>query len=92
VTVNPATSITQQPQSVTIPKNSAATLSVTATGTGTLSYQWYNGVSGDTTTPVGTNSSAYTTPRLTKGTYRYWVRVTGSCGSVNSSAAVVTAN
>jgi hypothetical protein len=91
VTVNPATTISQQPQSVTIARNTTTTLSVTASGTGTVTYQWYRGTSGTTTNPVsGATSFQYTTPRLGKGTYTYWVRVTSSCGSVNSSTATVS--
>jgi hypothetical protein len=93
VTVNAATAITVQPASPTIPKNTSATLSVTATGSGTLTYQWYKGTVPTTTTPIaGATAATYTTPLLSKGTYRYWVRVTGTCGVVNSATAVVTAN
>jgi len=92
VTVTPSTAITQQPQSVTIPKNTSHTLTVVATGTGTLTYQWYRGTSGNTANPIsGATSSQYNTGKLTRGTYSYWVRVTGTCGSVNSSTATVTA-
>ncbi|HEX6099032.1 MAG TPA: hypothetical protein VF432_22155 [Thermoanaerobaculia bacterium] len=91
VTVTPATAITQQPQSQTIPRNTAASLSVIATGSGTLTYQWYRGTSGTTSDPIsGATASSYNTSRLGKGTYRYWVRVTGSCGSVNSATATIT--
>jgi large repetitive protein len=93
VTVNAATAISQHPQNITIPKNTATTLTVTASGSGTLAYQWYKGTSPSTTTPVsGATSSSYTTTSLTKGTYTYWVRVTGTCGVVNSNTATVTAN
>jgi len=92
VTVNAATSITQQPQSKTIPKNTTTQLSVTATGTGTLTYQWYRGTSPSTATPIsGATARTYTTPKLTRGTYTYWVRVTGSCGVVNSVTATINA-
>jgi hypothetical protein len=86
VTVCNPPSITAQPQPNHISSTQSVTLGVTATGTG-LSYQWYQGASGVTTTPVGTNSSTLTvTPGSTKS---YWVRVTGSCGgAVNSSAAL----
>jgi hypothetical protein len=93
VTVNAATSISQHPQSKAIPKNTSTQLSVTASGTGTLAYQWYRGTSGNTTQPIsGATSSTYTTPVLSKGTYTYWVRVTGTCGAVNSNTATITAN
>ena len=63
---------------------------VTATTSGgTLSYQWYEGASGTTTTPVGTNSPTFTTPALT-ATKSYWVRVSNECGNVASNAATVT--
>jgi hypothetical protein len=81
--------ITTQPKSQTIQSGQAATLSVTATGTTPLSYQWYQGLVGDTSNPVEANSSSYTTPGLTQTT-SYWVRVTNSCGSANSNAVTVT--
>ena len=66
----------------------SATFSVTATGAG-LTYQWYRGSSGSTTTPIaGATSAAYTTPFLTEAT-NYWVRITNNGGSVDS--AIVTA-
>jgi hypothetical protein len=92
VTVNPATRISNHPQSASIPKNTTITLKVSASGTGTLTYRWYRGSSGNTSNPIsGATGPTYTTPKLTKGTYTYWVRVTGSCGVVNSDAATITA-
>jgi VCBS repeat protein len=84
-----APSITSQPQSKTITSGSSTTLSVTATGTAPLSYQWYVGASGNTGSPVsgGTGSSVTVSPTTTTS---YWVRVSNSCGSANSSTATVT--
>ena len=81
-------SITGQPQSGQIAAGSSTTLSVSASGA-SLHYQWYRGATGDTSQPVGTDSSSYTTPQLS-ATARYWVRVTNDCASVNSATAVVT--
>jgi len=81
--------ITVQPQSQTIAPNNSATLSVGASGDNPKTYQWYQGVVGDTTTPVGTNSSTFTTPPLTNTT-SYWVRVTNSCGNAASQLATIT--
>lgn len=82
-------SITTPPQSTTIASGSSTTLSVAAAGT-SKSYQWYQGLSGDTSQPVGTSSSQFTTPMLT-ATTRYWVRVSAACGTpVNSNSAIVT--
>lgn len=78
--------ITAQPQANNqLPVGLNYTLSVSATGEG-LHYQWYIGESGVTTTPVGTDSNQISvTANQTK---KYWVRVTGTCGVVNSVAAL----
>ena len=89
LSVTEAVSIVSQPASQSIAKNTTATLSVTASGTG-LSYQWYLGQSGDVSTPIsGANSAAYTTPRLST-TKSYWVRVSASGQSANSTTATIS--
>jgi hypothetical protein len=81
--------ISQQPVSLMINPGASTTLSVVADTSG-LSYQWYRGITGDTSTPVGTNAATFATPALTVAT-SYWVRVTGSCSrSTDSSTAAVT--
>ena len=71
---SPPTIVTQ-PSNQTIAYGQSATLSVTATGTPPLSYQWYQGQSGDTSAPIaGATSSSYTTPTQTAAT-SYWVAV-----------------
>jgi DNA/RNA endonuclease G (NUC1) len=89
VTSAVAPSISQNPQSQTIASGQTATLTVTASGTTPLSYQWYQGTASVTTTPVGTNSSSFTTPALT-ATTSYWVRVSNGTGSADSITAVIT--
>ncbi|HYC58152.1 MAG TPA: hypothetical protein VEK79_01165 [Thermoanaerobaculia bacterium] len=89
VTVFNPPAITTHPASRTISAGQSVPLSVAATGTGSLTYQWYRGSSGDDNTPVGTNSSNYTTPPLS-ATTRYWVRVTNNHGSADSNTAVLT--
>ena len=84
----PPPSITTQPASTTIAYAGAATLQVTATGAGILSYQWYQGSKGDTSTPIGVNSTTLTTPELTQTT-SYWVRITNVVGNIDSSLATV---
>lgn len=86
-----APSITTQPTSTTITSGQTATLTVTAAGTAPLTYQWYQGAVGTTTTPVGTNSASFTTAALT-ATTSYWVRVSNTAGIVNSTLATVTVN
>jgi YD repeat-containing protein len=76
--------ITQAPMPDIVTATQSVTLQVTATGA--VSYQWYEGASGVTTRPVGTNNYRLTiVPGTTKW---YWVRVTGACGSPADSAAV----
>jgi hypothetical protein len=81
--------ITQQPVSSTITAGGGVTLSVSATGTAPVSYQWYIGTSGNTASPVsgGTGPQLVATPSTTTN---YWVRASNSCGSVNSVTATVT--
>ena len=85
----PSPFITGQPQSRTIEVGETATLSVAATGTPSLSYRWYEGDAGDTSTPVGGDASTFTTPPL-ESTASFWVRVSTACGSVDSSTATLT--
>jgi hypothetical protein len=81
--------ITAQPADSVAAIGGTAALSVTASGKG-LTYQWYQGVSGDTRHPVeGANQSAFTTPALVE-TSNFWVRVTGVHGMLDSNAATVT--
>lgn len=86
VTINPATSITNQPSSQTICPGANASFTVTAAGTG-LTYQWrkdgvaITGATATTYTITGVNAAS-------AGTYT--VAVTGTCGTVISSGAVLT--
>jgi hypothetical protein len=73
----------------TVATGQTAALSVNASGGAPLSYQWYEGQSGNTSVPVGTNSASYTTPPITTAR-TFWVRVTNSCGSADSSSITVT--
>jgi hypothetical protein len=82
--------ITLHPENKEIVAGRTATLSVTARGIPTsLSYHWYQGVSGETLLPVGFNENTLTTPSLT-ATSQYWVRVADECGQADSSTATVT--
>jgi len=81
--------ITGQPQSTSITAGSSTFLVVSATGTN-LTYQWFNGASGETSSPIpgATQASVSVSPQVTSS---YWVRVAASCGNaVNSSTATVT--
>jgi len=82
--------ISRQPQNQTVPFRASATLTVAATGAGTLAYQWYVGTSGTTTTPIPEATAAsYSTPGLT-ATMSYWVQVSDTKGHLDSTTATIT--
>jgi len=80
--------ISTQPAGTTVATGYTATLSLAASGTPEPSIQWYQGPVGNTSTPVGTDSSTFTTPALT-ATTAYWARVSNIGGSADSAPAVV---
>jgi len=82
-------SITSTSGAGTYPYGSTKQLTVTAGGTSPFTYQWYRGNTGDTTTPVGTNSASFTTPAIT-ATTTYWVRVTSQCSTAHADSANIT--
>jgi hypothetical protein len=90
-TINPtpvAPSITTQPASRTVTAGQTAALSITATGTASLGYQWRkNGAA-----LSGATSSSYTTPATATSDSgaQFTVVVSNSAGSVTSSAAILT--
>ena len=81
------TTITQ-PENQTVNVGRTATFSVTASGTGPFSYQWYN----DGVAISGATSSTYTTPATVMGDTGsvVTVTVTNATGSVTSLAATLT--
>ena len=76
VTVNPNTSITTQPVGFTVCAGGSGVISTTATGTGTVTYQWY---SSTTNTNIGgtligsATSASYSPNATTAGTFYYYV-------------------
>ena len=83
--------IVTQPRSRTILPGQRATITVAATGTSPLTYQWYQGQPGVTTAPIaGATASNYTTSALST-TATYWVRVSNQYGpDADSAAATIT--
>jgi hypothetical protein len=90
LTVNVPPSITTQPLSKTVTTGQTATFSVTASGSGTLSYQWNkNG------TAIGEATGAsYTTPAAlaSDNGALFTVTVTDNVGNVTSNAATLNVN
>ncbi len=88
LTVNSSTAISTQPVASTLCAGNTVNFSVTASGTGALSYQWKKDGSN-----VGTNSSTLSianTQAANAGTYT--VDVTGTCGTLTSNNALLTVN
>jgi len=86
LTVNAPPCITQQPLSQSVCPSNSVTLTVAASGTAPLSYQW----SCNGTNLAGATSSAYTLNNLSiTNAGQYQVVVTNVAGSVTSSNAVL---
>ncbi len=88
VTVNgcPGVSITSLSSNTLIIQGKSATLMVAASGGNNLTYEWFIGAPGVTTTPAGSGSSIGVQPQTTTN---YWARATNSCGAYADSEAVV---
>lgn len=83
-----APAIVTQPANATVPLDGTATLAVSATGTGPLSYQWAedgNAVSGATSASLTTAAL-----QLSDSGDTFTVTVTNGYGSVTSNVATVT--
>ena len=87
VTVRARVAFTLQPQSVTTCVGSTASFSVSATGAGPLTYQWKrNGANISGATSASLSFTSVTVAQA--GTFT--CEVTGTCGSLVSSAATLT--
>lgn len=73
----------------TISAGQTSTLTVTPSGSGPFTYQWYIGTSGNTSDPIaGATGASFTTPAL-GSTTTYWVQVTNtSTGLVEDSPTI----
>ena len=83
-----APTISAQPASKSVTTGQAATFTVVATGTGTLSYQWKKGGAAIS----GATSASYTTPATTSADNgaQFSVSVSNTVGSVTSNVATLT--
>jgi YD repeat-containing protein len=82
-----APTITTQPASLSVNLGSGATFTVTASGTATLTYQWYL----NSAAINGATSSIYSiSSAQTSNAGSYTVKVTNTAGSVTSNAATLT--
>jgi autotransporter-associated beta strand protein len=80
--INDAVVILTQPQGFQVPRGTVVTFSVSAAGTGPLTYQWFRG-----TTAVGTNSPNLEVTAAVGTFGSYTVRVSNVVGPLTSAAA-----
>ncbi len=79
--------ISSQPASLSVAAGASASFGVIATGSGTLSYQWFK----DGTAISGATAATYSVSSTTSSDAgSYTVTVSNSAGSVTSAAAVLT--
>jgi len=88
VTVNgcAAVTINSISSSTSIIEGKSTALTAGASGGTGLTFQWFIGTPGVTTSPAGIGSSLTVTPSTTTS---YWLRVTNSCGAFADSDVVV---
>jgi len=79
--------ITEQPHSQLLAATGGAEVKVVATGTD-LAYQWYKGAAGDLSNPIPDSNQAARTQNP-QYTTKYWVRITGRCGTIDSASATL---
>ncbi|MEA2336481.1 MAG: large repetitive protein [Thermoanaerobaculia bacterium] len=83
----PPVTMNSQSGDATILAGKPVTLSAAASG-GTVTYQWFTGTSGVTTSPItGANGGSLTVSPL--ATTSYWVRASNTCGSSADSITIV---
>lgn len=96
--ISPEITITSQPTGKTVTSGSiSGSLTVTATSSAALSYQWYSCADENGKSPVkisGATSASYTIPTtLSKGKYYYFVKVIADgIAGLDSKVATVTVN
>jgi hypothetical protein len=78
-----------QPKGTTVSSGRPANLTVKASGSGPLAYQWFTGSTGLVNFPLASGSSPNFTTSALNDTTSYWVRVTNPCGSVDSQTVTV---
>ena len=80
--------ISSGPESLTITSVKKTTLNVSASGN-EIKYQWYQGISGNVSTPIAgaTNQALEIGPLLADS--NYWVQVSNGAGTVDSKTATI---
>jgi hypothetical protein len=87
VTVNGCPAVTVDSVSPNADLVEGMSVTLTASATGATSFQWYSGISGNTSAPLAgkTTASFTVTPPASAS---YWVRASNGCGAFSDSATV----
>ncbi len=80
---------TLQPDNRLLKSGQTATFTVEASGDPVIHYQWFEGIAGDRSKPVGKDTTMFTTPPLTKLT-NYWVEAFNNYGRDMSNTAIAS--
>jgi hypothetical protein len=80
-----AGSVSAQPSTINV--GQSAVLSVTTSGSGPFTFQWFRGSLGDASNPIAGATGSSTLVSPTTNT-TYWVHVTAPCGSQDGSVTV----
>jgi hypothetical protein len=90
VTASDRPAFARRPLSQGVLPGQAVAFSAVAVGVQPLTYQWYRGNTGDTSSPIaGATSGTYVTPPVTSAV-SYWVRVSNPLGTVDSNTATLS--
>jgi hypothetical protein len=94
VTVSPSMQcmppvITNAPSNQTVVAGGSVQLTVAAAGSPTIHYQWFQGPKGDTSKPVGADSTTFVSAPLSSAT-QFWVHVTNDCGIADGATVQVS--
>ncbi len=92
VTVQTPTSFSTQPTDAAACLGATQVFSATATGTGTISYQWYKSNTSITGNPTAITNSLTLSGLVSGSAADYYVVATGTCGSKNSDTITLTLN
>ncbi len=91
--VNPTVTGPTGNKAITVAVGDTATMSVTATGTAPLTYQWQKSTDGGLTwNNIGTNSASYTTSAVALSNHDYQYRCIATNGSGSVTSPVFTLN
>jgi hypothetical protein len=80
--------ITNTPAAQSKSAGQTVTLSIVATGTAPLHYHWFQGLTGDESHAVGTDSATFISAPLSASA-KFWVKVSNGCGDASSNTISV---